>query len=89
MSRRIFNKERAAGITERSLIVLKGEPLSANDVRALPRELLEPHPLVIELRQELQSKDTTLADKDREIARLQVAIAFGIKDLPVRFHPDI
>jgi hypothetical protein len=46
--------------------------------------LLEPHPLVQELRHALQAKEASLADKDREIARLHVALAFGIKELPLR-----
>jgi len=52
-------------------------------IRALPGDLLEPHPLVRELRQTLQAKDAALADKEREITRLQVALAFGLKELPL------
>ena len=57
-------------------------PASAEWIRALPGDLLEPHPLVKELRYALRTKEATLADKDREIARLHVAIAFGLKQIP-------
>ncbi len=64
-----------------------GTPISADFVRALPGDLLEPHPLVKELRQALQSKDISLAAKDRQIARLHVALTFGIKELPGQSLP--
>jgi hypothetical protein len=60
------------------------EPTSTESIRTLPSDLLEPHPLVQELRHALQAKEASLADKDREIARLHVALAFGIKELPLR-----
>jgi|GEM_PF-5009323 len=75
------------GPKETLRVLLAGTSLSADDVRTLPRDVLEPHPLVRELRQALQSKEASLADKDREIARLQVAITFGIKELPVKSRP--
>jgi hypothetical protein len=55
-------------------------------IRALPGEMLEPHPLVRELRQTLEAKDAALADKEREITRLRVALAFGLKEIPL--EPD-
>jgi hypothetical protein len=58
-------------------------------IRSIPGELLEPHPLVRELRHALEAKDSTLAAKEREIARLEVALAFGIERLPFdRSPPD-
>jgi hypothetical protein len=60
------------------------DPASPDYIRTLPSVLIEPHPLVRELRQALQAKEACLADRDREIARLHVAIAFGIKELPLK-----
>ncbi|TFH08438.1 MAG: hypothetical protein E4H08_07785 [Candidatus Atribacteria bacterium] len=68
----------------RSQESLRAEPSTTEFIRALPRDLLEPHPLVKELRIVLQAREASLADKDKEIARLQVAVAFGIKELPHR-----
>lgn len=58
-------------------------------IRTLPSDLMELHPLVKELRCALQTKDATLVNKDREIARLHVAITFGLKKIPLSLdHPD-
>jgi hypothetical protein len=39
---------------------------------------------VRELRRILESKDAALADKEKQIARLQVALTFGLKKLPAK-----
>jgi len=56
--------------------------MSEEWVLGIPGDLLEPHPLVVELRRALRTKEEALADKEREIARLEVALAFGIDELP-------
>ena len=53
-------------------------------VRTLPGNLLKPHPLVRELRHTLEVKDATLANREREIARLKAALAFGLKEFPLK-----
>jgi hypothetical protein len=69
--------------------LLKEAPASPEWIRTLPSDLLELHPLVKELRYALQTKDASLVNKDREIARLHVAIAFGLKQIPLPLdHPD-
>jgi len=51
-------------------------------IRALPADLIEPHGLVQELRRAIQQKDRTLAEREREISRLHVALAFGLRSVP-------
>lgn len=51
-------------------------------IRALPGDALEPHPLVQELRRTIHAKDEALARTEREIARLRVAVAFGLAEVP-------
>jgi len=60
---------------------------TAEWISPFPGDVLELHPSVRELQRALQVRDAALADKDREIARLRVALAFGIKDLPARRPP--
>ena len=64
---------------------IAGAPASPSEdwIRSIPDALLEPHPLVRGLRLELREKAASLADKQREIARLEAALAFGLKRLPV------
>jgi hypothetical protein len=51
-------------------------------VCALPADLVERHPLVRGLRGALNEKATELARTPREIGRLQVAVAFGLRRIP-------
>lgn len=53
-------------------------------VRTLPDNLLESHPRVQELRHTLEVRDVALAAKEREIARLRAALAFGLKESPLK-----
>ena len=55
---------------------------TSESVSLLPNHVIEDHPLVQELRASLKLKEVLLAEKDREIARLEVALAFGLKKLP-------
>jgi hypothetical protein len=61
----------------------RGRSGSTEWILELPGDLLEPHPLVRELRHTLEAKEAALADKEQEITRLQVALAFGLKELPL------
>lgn len=51
-------------------------------MRMLLSETVESHPVVRDLRKRLEAKDADLAAKEREIARLRVAVAFGLRELP-------
>lgn len=53
-------------------------------IRTLPADALEPHPLVQELRRALHSREAALARTEREVARLRVAVAFGLPNVPGR-----
>ena len=68
------------GNEERGSVLPEGDDCKA--VVALLNYAVENHPLVRELRAKLRMKEAMLAQKDREIGRLQVAVAFGLKKLP-------
>jgi len=83
MTRRVDGTLADTGKTERPRVTETPASRSEEWIRSIPGELLEPHPLVKELRLALRAKDSTLADREREIARLRVALAFGIRELPL------
>lgn len=51
-------------------------------IRILPGDMVESHPVVRDLRRRLEANEAALAAKEREITRLQVAVAFGLRELP-------
>lgn len=67
---------------ERMGLTFGSEIGHADWVCALPADLLEPHPLVRELRGALHKKEVELARTQREVARLRVAVAFGLRRIP-------
>jgi hypothetical protein len=74
---------RDTGSSESASPKTHGEPTKdAEWIRVLPGDAVESHPVVRDLRRRLEAREADLAAKEREIARLQVAVAFGLREVP-------